>query len=80
MNLDPEKLRARFHELTRKANDQRAKSEPIRAERDKVAVRHAKEIEKHNAKVRAAEKGLYEIDQERALIARALGGRVGEPE
>jgi uncharacterized coiled-coil DUF342 family protein len=80
MDMNPNKLRKRFHELTAKRDAIRAKADPLREARDKAAANHAKEIADHNAKVRAAEKGLYDIDQERAMIARALGQRVGEPE
>lgn len=78
MDFDPDQMRARFHQLTAKGQAIRDKAGPIRAARDKAVQRHAAEIDKHNKKVRAAEKGLYEIDQERAMLARALGGRVGE--
>lgn len=80
MDLDPNKMRKRFHELGDKRDKIRAKADPLRTTRDKAARRHATEIAKHNDKVRSAEQGLFEIDQERAMIARALGGRLGEPE
>lgn len=80
MDFDPDKMRARFHDLTAKAVAVRAKADPIRAKRDNMQVRHAKEAAKANTEVAKAEKGLFEIEQERAMIARALGGRVGEPE
>jgi uncharacterized protein (DUF3084 family) len=78
MDYNPEKMRARFHDLTAKAAKIRAKADPLREARDEVAARHAKEIAAHNKKVRAAEDGLFDIEQERAMLARALGGRVGE--
>jgi hypothetical protein len=78
MDYNPEKMRARFHDLTAKDAKIRAKADPLREARDKVAARHAKEIAVHNKKVRAAEEGLFDIEQERAMLARALGGRVGE--
>lgn len=80
MEFTPEKMRKRFHELTAKSAAIRAKADPLREARDKVAARHAREIAGHNAKVQAAEKGLFEIEQERAMLAKALGGRMGEPE
>lgn len=76
--FDREKLQARFHALTAKREAIRAKADPIREQRDKIIARHAKEAAEINKKVQAAEKGLFEIDQERAMIARALGN-VGEP-
>ena len=33
-----------------------------------------------DAKIRAAEDGLFDIDQQRALISRALGGKTGVSE
>ena len=80
MDMDPDKLRKRFHSLTAKAMAIRAKSDPIRKKRDATSANHAKIIGEMNKKLRDAEDGLYEIEQERAMIARALGGRVGEPE
>lgn len=80
MQFDPDKMRKRFHELKAKREAQRAKADPIRAARDKVAARQATEIAKHNKRVRAAEDGLVEIEQEMAMLVRAVGGRMGEPE
>jgi uncharacterized protein (DUF3084 family) len=80
MQFDPDKMRKRFHELKAKRDAHRAKSDPIRAARDKVAARHTKEIAKQDEKVRVAEKGLYEIEQEMAMLVRAVGGQMGEPE
>lgn len=80
MDFDPEKMRRRFHELTTKAAAIRAKADPARADRDRLAAKHGKELETANRKVRTAEKGLFDIEQERAMLVRALGGRMGEPE
>lgn len=80
MDFDPDKMRKRFWELKAKRDAVRAKADPIRAARDKVAKRHAKEIAKHNDKVAAAEKGLFEMDQELAALSRACGGHMGEPQ
>lgn len=73
-------MEARFWELSKRRDDKRAKADPIRAKRDKLSEKHAKEMAAANAEVRAAEKGLYDIEQEIAMIGRALGGRVGVPE
>jgi uncharacterized coiled-coil DUF342 family protein len=80
MDFDPDKMRARFHELGKKRETIRGKADPIREKRDKLAQKHEREIAKANAEVRAAEKGLFEIDTERAMLARALKGQMGEPE
>lgn len=73
-------MEARFWELKRRRDEKREKADPIRARRDKLSIKHAKEIEKANAEVRTAEKGLFDIEQELAMIARALGGKVTPPE
>lgn len=80
MDFNPEKMKARFWELKAKRDAQRAKADPIRAARDKIVAKHTKELAGHDAKVKAAEKGLFEIEQEMAMLARALGGRMGESE
>jgi hypothetical protein len=76
----PETMKKRFWELKDQRDKLRAKADPIRAERDELSVKHAKEIAKANAKVAVAEKGLYDIEQEMAMLVRAIGGRMGEPE
>jgi uncharacterized protein (DUF3084 family) len=80
MDLAPDKMRARFHALGKKREAIRAKADPIREKRDKLAQKHEREIAKANAEVKAAEKGLFDIEQERAMLARALKGQMGEPE
>lgn len=78
MEMNPDKLRKRFHDLTAQAAKIRAKSDPIRAKRDKAQKDYMESIGKQNEALKKAEDGLFEIEQERAMIARALGGRVGE--
>lgn len=73
----PEEMRARFAELTEKRERILAKSEPLRAARDKHANDSAAKERAMNAKIKAAEAGLFENEQERAMIARALGGKTG---
>lgn len=76
----PDTMRKRFHELCEQRDAQRAKADPIRTERDKLAVAQAAEMAKANAKVAKAEEGLYDIEQEMAALVRAVGGKMGEPE
>lgn len=76
----PKQMRARFAELTGQAEKIRANADPLREARDKLAADHAKAIESHNAKIAKAEDGLFDIEQERAQLVRALGGKMGEPE
>jgi hypothetical protein len=75
-----ESMKKRFWELKAQQAKQRAKSGPVRAERDKLVAKHLKEVEAADKKVAAAEDGLFEIEQEMALLVRAVGGRMGDPE
>jgi len=78
----PENMRKRFHELSRKREAILARVMPLREERDrivqeaeakaKVLVEQFRQIEK--------DEDLFGIDQERAALARALGGKTGRPE
>jgi hypothetical protein len=76
----PEQMKKRFWTLKEKRDAIWAKRDPIRETRDRLSIKHAKEMEAANKKVRAAEEGLFDIEQEMASLARACGGRMGEPE
>ena len=76
--MNPEKMRARFHELKAKRDAQRAKADPIRAERDKLVAKQLKELDAHDAKVKKAEEGLFDIEMEMGMLVRALNGKMGE--
>lgn len=73
----PEALRARFAALTAQRATVAAVSEPLRTRRDAIAARATADLAAIDVEIRAAEAGLFELDQERAMIARALGGRTG---
>lgn len=75
MDFSPETLRARFHELTAQHDEIRAKSDPLRAKRDALSQKHALEEKALNDRIKEVEAGLFEIEQERAALARALGGK-----
>ena len=79
MDFDPKKLRARFAKLTADHDAIRRKADPLRADYDDLVQRNRKAEDAAAAKVKKAEAGLYDIEQERAAIARALGGRTSEP-
>lgn len=80
MNLTKEGLRARFEELTEQRDVILAVSAPLRAKRD-AAVQAAREAEDAlNAQIKEAETGLFEIDDERAMVVRALNGKTGAPQ
>lgn len=75
-----EEMRARFWELKAQRDEKREKADPIRAERDELVAKQLKELEKADAKVAKAEEGLFDIEQEMAMLVRAVGGRMGDPE
>lgn len=76
MDFSPEKLRARFAELTKQYDA--SPIHKLKAERDAKADKLTRaQLVKYDEKIRAANKGLYEIEMERAAIARALGGKTG---
>ncbi len=77
-NLTPAGLRARFAALGATREAALAISEPLRAQRDAISAEAAARIAALDAQISGAEAGLFEIDQERALIARALAGRTSE--
>lgn len=79
MTMTKEGLRARFVELSGQAAAIRTVSTPLRAQRDSH-VQQARETEDAmNAAIREAELGLFDIEQERAMIVRALNGKTTDP-
>lgn len=72
----PETMRARFHELGQK-REQIITTSP-RVERDKRDAELTEAQRRDFAKrIKEHEKELYDIDVERAALARALGGKTG---
>lgn len=72
----------RFHELGRMKAETEAKAAPLRAKYEEMRAQECAMRERIKAvadQMKAIEAPLYNIDQERAQIARALSGRVGEP-
>ncbi len=80
MDFTPPKLRARFRDLTEQMHKIHAKRDPLRTKRDALVAEQAEELAKHDKAIAKAEDGLFEIDQERAMIVRALGGKTAEPD
>lgn len=76
-DFTPEALRSRFATLTERRNAMAAVSAPLRTRRDAIAAQATTDLAALDVQIRAAEAGLFELDQERAMIARALGGRTG---
>lgn len=78
--FDTDKMRARFAELNKERGKIEAKTGPLRDEQAKVRAEARAAEGKLVAKIRAAENGLPEIDQEMGMIARALKNWVGRAE
>lgn len=87
MDFSPEKLRKHFKDLTAKHDQIQAKLQPLRDELDRVVAgegnitvkaARAKEL-KLRPKIRDLQNELYPIEMERAVVARALGGKTGTP-
>jgi 3-methyladenine DNA glycosylase/8-oxoguanine DNA glycosylase len=75
----PDEMRARFWELKAERNKIDAKREGPRAAYDELVAKHEKERAAAAEKVKKAEAGLFDIDQEMAALVRAVGGKMGEP-
>lgn len=88
MDFRPETLRARFTELTGERVKIDAKLDPAWAELNELvagntalSVKQARaREEKLRTSIRSLQDRLAPIETERAAIARALGGKTGEPE
>lgn len=86
MDFRPDKIRARFHELTAERAKIDAKLDPLRTELDALVAGEtdltAKKVIAREAKVReqikALQEQLFPVENERAACARALGGKTGE--
>jgi hypothetical protein len=79
MDFSPDRMRARFAEITKLTADKRAKAGPLREERDAFVQGNAAKEARMNAAIARAEDGLFELDQEAAMIARALNGKTSAP-
>ncbi len=75
--FDKDSMIKRFHELGAKREAIKAASNPLRAKRDAYAAESDATLRAMDDQIREAERGLFEIEQERAIIARALGGKTG---
>lgn len=78
----PDALRERFAAIKAEKDTVLAESAPIREELDALRAEIDKlEAEAHplRQQIRKVEVPLYDLDQEAAMIARALGGRVTAP-
>lgn len=69
-------LAARYAELTVQCEAIRAIAMPMRESRDTESCAWAAREAELNEAIRDAESGLYDLENERATIAKALGGKV----
>lgn len=75
---DPAAMRARFHELSDQRDAILARSGPLRAKRDQLVNDLQEKVKDLNAQIKAAEKNLGDIENERGALVRALKGKTGE--
>lgn len=79
--MNPDEMRARFHALGKQRAEIEAKAAPVRLQynalRDEAEALRLK-MRPMIDELKSIEKPLYDIDQERSMITRALGGRTGE--
>jgi len=78
----PPDLRTRFHALGKQREEIIAKAAPLQAQFDALRVKQdeiAGQLTPISDQLRAIKSPLYDIDVERAAIARALNGKTGEP-
>lgn len=69
----PDKLRERYDRLMDRKERIVEAAAPIRDERDALAAEYEKKDSALRAQLKKEEEGLYDIDVELAIIARALG-------
>jgi predicted nucleic acid-binding Zn-ribbon protein len=67
-----------FHDLGARKQEIHDAAEPLRAERDRISQEADRKLKELSQQIKEAEKDLFEIDQQRAALCRALGGRTGE--
>lgn len=80
--MNPEEMRAKFHTLGRQREEIAAKAAPVRAKYDVLRDQECKlrdQMKPVIAELRQIEEPLFGIDNERAMLARALNGKTGVP-
>jgi len=68
-------LRKRWDELHERREAILARATPLREERDAAVQAHDFFLRKMDAAIKQAEQGLFEIENERAHVARQLGAK-----
>lgn len=75
--FDPDTMRKRFAELGEKRASILAECEGLEAQRDKLIADHTAAVRPLEARLKEFKAPLFDLDQERATIARALKGKAG---
>ena len=75
MAFSKEAQEKRRDEVDAKVAAIRAKSAPLRAARDKHVQAARRKEDAMNAEIARTEKGLFDLEQERAFLHRALGAK-----
>jgi uncharacterized coiled-coil DUF342 family protein len=71
-----EKQQKRRDEVEARVAAIRAKSDPLREKRDAFVQKARAREDEMNAEIKKVEKNLFELEQERAFLSRALGAKV----
>lgn len=81
MNFDPSVLRAEFQRLGEIRDAVMAKVDPLEEKRNKIRAKahEAEQVLVDEIKRLKAEAGLFDLDNKRAMICRALSGRTSAP-
>lgn len=82
-DYSPEGMRKRFWAVSREIEAVRAKSKPYRDEVDAIMAQIGPLLDRKRelaAKFKPIEAGLPALEEERTMLARALGNKVGEPQ
>lgn len=74
-----EGMRARFNELTAEHDRLIAELEPLQEKRDAYVNETAAKVKEMDAEIRKLRDPLFEVDQERGLLVKALSGKTGDP-
>ncbi len=75
--FDPGTMRKRFKELEAKRAALLAEIAPVEVERDALIAAHNAAIKPLEAKLKTMRAPLFDLDNERGMIARALNGKTG---
>lgn len=79
----PEEMRKHFHEVKALRDTLRAEVQPLRDEYDATSQEmdrlRRERLDPLRAKLREKEKPIFGLEMEMGRLARALGGKTGEP-